>query len=192
MKRTGIIIIGAILLVIAVLVVTLAGSYNSLVKMSEQVELAYSNIDSQLARRADLIPNIVNTVKGFNIQEQSIIDSVTEARAKLSGATKPEDVLAAGSEMESALSRLLVVVENYPEIKSNEMYISLMDELAGTENRLNIARQDYNTAVADYNKKIKAFPTSMMAGMFGFAPKEYFQISDEQREVPQVDFGTDE
>lgn len=188
MKRTGWIVIGAVLLVVVILFATLMGSYNSLVKLDEEVQKAYADIETYLKRRADLIPNLVNTVKGFDIQEQAVIDSVTEARAKMSGASGEEEMLAAGQEMETALSRLLVVVENYPEIKSDKMYIGLMDELAGTENRLSVARSDYNEAVSKYNGKIRRFPSNILAGMFNFEAKEYFEASEADREVPQVNF----
>lgn len=185
MKRTGLLVVIGVLVLVVILV---AVSYNGIVKLDESVDNAYADIDSHLKRRADLIPNLVNTVKGFNIQEQEIIDSVTSARAKLAGASGEQEVLEAGAEMESALSRLLVVVEQYPDIKSDQMYISLMDELAGTENRLSIAREDYNAAVRTYNSRIRSFPSSILAGMFGFEQRAYFEIDEADRQVPEVNF----
>ena len=183
-KSTGSIVIIAI---IAIIIIGFVGSYNGMVSKAEEVDNKFATIDAQLQRRADLIPNLVNTVKGYAAQEKEIIDSVTEARAKLTGASTVEEKANADEELTSALNRLLVVVENYPELKSSQNFIQLSDELAGTENRIATARRDYNEAVK-YNLKIKRFPTNLMAGMFRFESKAYFQATDGSREVPNVNF----
>ena len=188
-KSTGSIVIIAI---IAIIIIGFVGSYNGMVSKAEEVDNKFATIDAQLQRRADLIPNLVNTVKGYAAQEKEIIDSVTEARAKLTGASTVEEKANADEEcagvITSALNRLLVVVENYPELKSSQNFIQLSDELAGTENRIATARRDYNEAVKKYNLKIKRFPTNLMAGMFRFESKAYFQATDGSREVPNVNF----
>ena len=176
------------LIVFTILAIVLITNYNSIISVSEEVDNKFSTIDTQLQRRADLIPNLVNTVKGYTNQEQSVIDSVTEARAKLSGATTVADKANADQELTNALNNLLVVVENYPDLKSSENFINLQDELAGTENRIATARKDYNDAVKEYNSKIKRFPTNIISGMFGFEEKEYFQATEGSEEVPTVDF----
>lgn len=186
MKKSAIII--AILAVVIIIAISLGGSYNGIVAKAEEVDNKFATIDTQLQRRADLIPNLVNTVKGYAAQEKEIIASVTEARAKLAGATTVGEKANADEELTSALNRLLVVVENYPELKSSQNFIQLSDELAGTENRIATARRDYNEAVKEYNLKIKKFPTNLMANMFGYGAKEYFQATEGSKEVPNVNF----
>ena len=189
MKKSSI----AIIVVIVILLLIVIGgisSYNGLVGLSEEVDNKFATIDTMLQRRADLIPNLVNTVKGYTNQEQSVIDSVTEARAKLNSANSVADKANADQELTSALNNLLVVVENYPDLKSSENFINLQDELAGTENRIATARKDYNDAVKDYNAKIKRFPTNIISRMFGFEEKEYFQATEGSEEVPTVDFNS--
>ncbi len=183
----------AIIVVVVILVAIIAGlvsSYNGVVSLSEEVDNKFATIDTMLQRRADLIPNLVNTVKGYTNQEQAVIDSVTDARAKLAGANSVEEKANADQELTSALNNLLVVVENYPDLKSSQNFINLSDELAGTENRIATARKDYNDAVREYNTKIKRFPTNIVSGMFGYGEKEYFQASEGSEEVPTVDFNT--
>ena len=153
MKKSYIVLI-CIVLLIVVVVAMFGGSYNKLVEKSENVDVSASNIDAVLQRRADLIPNLVNTVKGFTNHETEIIDSITNARAKLVGAQSLGEKSEANEELTTALNALAVVVENYPELKSSENYIQLSDELAGTENRIAVARRDYNEAVKDYNSSI--------------------------------------
>lgn len=184
--------IGVIVGIIVVLALILVPSYNKFVTSEENVDQAYSQIETQLQRRVDLIPNLVNTVKGFAKQEKEVIGQVTEARSKLAGANGPEEQAAADSELSGALSRLLVVVENYPELKSNENFRQLMDELAGTENRLAVARKDYNGEVASYNKQVKRFPGKLVASIFGFDEKEYFKAEAGADKAPEVDFEADE
>lgn len=184
MKKTTIVIIA----VIVVIILMLVGSYNGIVSKSEEVDNKFAAIDTQLQRRADLIPNLVNTVKGYTTHEKEIIDSVTEARAKLAGASTVAEKADADAELTSALNRLMVVVENYPDLKSSQNFIQLSDELAGTENRIATARRDYNEAVKEYNLKIKKFPTNLMANMFGYEAKDYFQASEGSQEVPNVSF----
>ncbi len=179
-----IVILGAVLLIGSMVL----GSYNQLVTAREAVSSGQAVIDTQLQRRADLIPNLVSTVKGFAAQEQSVIDSVTEARAQLTGAQTMADKADADAALSGALSRLLVVVENYPELKSDATFISLMDELSGTENRIAVARNDYNEIVRSYNNKIITFPGNIMAGMFGLEKAEYFAASQGAQDVPQVTF----
>lgn len=186
MKKSsiGILVVIAIIIIIAMLI----SSYNGIVSKAEEVDNKFATIDTQLQRRADLIPNLVNTVKGYAKQEQEIINSVTEARAKLAGATTITDKAKADDELTSALNRLMVVVENYPDLKSSQNFIQLSDELAGTENRIATARRDYNEAVKSYNLKIKKFPTNLIAGMFGYSQKDYFEASEQSKEVPNVNF----
>ncbi len=183
-SKIGLIIIA----VIAVIAIILIGGYNSIISASEEVENKFSTIDTQLQRRADLIPNLVNTVKGYANQEKEIINTVTTAREKLVGANSVTAKAEADQELTNALSRLLVVVENYPDLKSSQNFIQLSDELAGTENRIATARRDYNEAVKTYNLKIKKYPSNVMANMFGFGEKQYFEASEESKNVPNVQF----
>jgi LemA protein len=186
--KKSVIIIIAIVAVIGILIAIFAGGYNSLVSKEELVDSKFADIDTMLQRRLDLIPNLVNTVKGFASHETEVINSVTDARAKLAGASTVEEKATADSELSGALSRLLVVVENYPDLKSSENFRQLSDELAGTENRIAVSRRDYNEAVRDYNASIKKFPSNITAGMFGFEAKEYFEAKEGADNVPSVNF----
>ncbi|MGE8207057.1 LemA family protein [Heyndrickxia sp. NPDC080065] len=187
MKKGSIILI-SIVVVLAILIFGTVSSYNSFVSAEENVNQQYSNIDTQLQRRIDLIPNLVNTVKGYAAHEKGVIKDVSDARAKLAGAKTPVDQASANDQLSGALSRLLVVVEKYPDLKANQNFQQLMDELAGTENRIAVARKDYNDSVADYNKKVKRFPGAMIANVFGFNQKEYFKAQSGAEEAPKVDF----
>ena len=189
MKKSTIVIIVVVVILVAI-IAGLVSNYNGVVSLSEEVDNKFATIDTMLQRRADLIPNLVNTVKGYTNQEQAVIDSVTDARAKLAGANSVGEKANADQELSTALSNLLVVVENYPDLKSSQNFINLSDELAGTENRIATARKDYNDAVKEYNTKIKRFPTNIVSGMFGYGEKEYFQASVGSEEVPTVDFNT--
>lgn len=179
-------IIGIILVLLGIMIIP---SYNKFVTLEENVAQSYAQIDNQLQRRMDLIPNLVNTVKGFASHEKEVIADVSDARSKLAGAQGPEDQAAANDELSGALSRLLVVVENYPDLKANENFQQLMDELSGTENRIGVARQDYNDTVAKYNRQVKRFPGKIIASLFGYDEKEYFKADEAAQEVPEVDFG---
>ena len=189
MKKSTIVIIVVVVILVAI-IAGLVSNYNGVVSLSEEVDNKFATIDTMLQRRADLIPNLVNTVKVYTNQEQAVIDSVTDARAKLAGANSVGEKANADQELSTALSNLLVVVENYPDLKSSQNFINLSDELAGTENRIATARKDYNDAVKEYNTKIKRFPTNIVSGMFGYGEKEYFQASEGSEEVPTVDFNT--
>ena len=177
-----------ILVIIAVIFFPLIGSYNSMVGLDQKVNAASSNIDTQLQRRSDLIPNLVQTVKGYAAQEQTIFTDVANARAKLAGAQNITDKANADSQLSGALSRLLVVVESYPDLKSSTNFRDLSVALEGTENRIAIARQDYNTAVTDYNTAIRRFPNSIISGVFRFDQKPYYKASQGAQEVPKVEF----
>ena len=162
---------------------------NELATQNEAIAGAWAQVDVALQRRADLIPNLVNTVKGFAAQEKSVIDSVTSARAALGGARTPTERIAANSQLDSALSRLLVVVENYPNLKSNENFLRLQDELAGTENRIAVERRKYNEVVQRYNTQIVLFPNNVIAAMSGFQRNDaYFKTDPGSRAVPKVAF----
>ncbi len=187
MKKTWI-IIGIIVVIIIAAIGGFASSYNGMVAVQTEVETAFANIDAQLQRRADLIPNLIETVKGVMKHEQDIINSVTEARARYVGAGSVAEKIEATGELDPALSRHMVVVENYPTITANQNFTALQDELAGTENRIAVARKDYNEAVSNYNKRIKSFPKNIIAGMFGFEPMEYFEAAEGAKEVPKVSF----
>lgn len=184
MKKSTIII----LIILVLLGASGVGSYNSMVNKEEAVHSSYSDIGTQLQRRADLIPNLVNSVKGYMEHEQGIIDSITESREKLLGANNVQQLAEASDELNSALKNLMVVVENYPDLKANSNFIQLQDELAGTENRVATARRDYNAAVRDYNATIRRFPGRLLAGLFGFEEAEYFEASAGSMEVPNVSF----
>ncbi|MDR3178741.1 MAG: LemA family protein [Oscillospiraceae bacterium] len=174
--------------VFALIIIIGIATYNGLVKKYEVVEQQKSNIETQLQRRADLIPNLVNTVKGYVKHEAEIIKQVSESRAKLAGAKNIKEKADADSEMTSAISRLLVVAENYPDLKANQEFTHLSDELAGSENRLSTARKDYNEVARNYNKSTKTFPGSIFARMFNFSSVEYFQAQSDAKNSPKVDF----
>ena len=177
---------------IGVTVVLALGSsgcgYNTLVSQQEGVDASWGEIDNQLKRRNDLVPNLVNTVKGFAAHEKDVLLSVTEARSRVAGAGSPPEAMAASNQLSSALSRLLVVVERYPEIKSNENFLRLQDELAGTENRIAVARMRYNESVRAYNTTTRRFPTNLIANFFDFEASEYFEVPEEAKELPTVEF----
>jgi LemA protein len=164
-------------------------SYNRFVSQEEAIKTQWAQVENQLQRRNDLIPNLVETAKGFAAQEQQVFKAIADSRAKLAGAQTPEDKIAAANEQSSALSRLLVVVENYPDLKSNQQFNRLMDELAGTENRLAVERMRYNETVQVYNTSRRQFPANVTAGIFGFKEYKLFEAPPDARQVPKVDFG---
>lgn len=174
--------------VVVLLVVMGMSGYNGLVQMNENVNGKWAQVENQLQRRADLLPNLVSTVKGYAAHEQQAIQAVADARAKLAGAQGPAAKGQADGELGGALSRLLVVVENYPNLKADQNFRALMDELAGTENRIAVSRKDYNDAVQVYNVKIQSLPTMIYAKMLGFGQKEYFKAAEGAKEVPKVQF----
>jgi len=187
------------LAIVAITILVLAalsfGKYvsvkNTLIAKNEAVKTAWSQVDIVLQRRADLIPNLVETVKGYAKQEQTVFGDIAKARSQLLAANTPQDKIAANGQLDGALGRLLLIVENYPELKSNENFLRLQDELAGTENRIAVERQRYNDALRDYNVYVQQFPNSMFAANLGFKPNNaYFAASEESREVPKVNFST--
>lgn len=177
-----------IIAAIVIIVGMLFSSYNGLISMNENVTGKWAQVENQLQRRNDLIPNLVNTVKGYANHETEVFKQISDARAKLGGAKTVAETSAANSELNTALSRLLMVAENYPELKSNTNFTQLQDELAGTENRIAVARKDYNNAVQAYNAKIKSLPASLYAGAFGFTTRDYFKAEEAAQKVPQVKF----
>ena len=187
--KKGLLGIGIFVAFIVIVGFTLMSSYNNFVTLEEDVDQSYAQIENQLQRRLDLIPNLVNTVKGYTTHEKEVITAISDARARLAGADTPEEEATANGELSSALSRLLVVVENYPDLKADKQFTQLMDELAGTENRISVARKDYNEQVAIFNKKVKKFPGAIVAKITGFDEKEYFKADPKATEAPEVDFG---
>lgn len=187
MKKKSI-VIGAIVALVIIIIVTVISSYNGLVNAQQNVEEKESTIDVMLTRRADLIPNLVNTVKGYAAHEEQIYTDLANARAKMAGNADIDEKLEANAELDSALSRLLVVVENYPELKASEQFIALQDQLEGAENRISTARTDYNKAVKTYNVKIRRFPSNIMAKLFGFDAKEMYEAPESSQQTPVVDF----
>jgi len=179
----------AIIVVIGlILILSAVGIYNRLVGLDESVNAAWAQVENQLQRRYDLIPNYVETVKGFAKQEREVFIRVTEARAKVGGAGSVGEKIEANNELTSALSRLLVVVENYPQLKSDQNFIRLQDELAGTENRIATERRRYNEAVQMYNQTIRRFPTNFIAGLFGFQRADFFEAPEAAATPPEVSF----
>lgn len=188
MKKSAIIAIAVVLAIVVLIGGGLISTYNGLVDKQAAVENADAQIQTYLQRRADLIPNLVNTVKGYASHEEEVYTALADARAKLNSASNAEEYTEANASFESALSRLLVIVENYPELKANQNFIALQDELSGTENRIATARKDYNDAVTEYNKAIKKFPTVIFAGMLGFEKADLFEASEGSQNAPSVNF----
>lgn len=188
MKKKSILLI-AVIAVIVILIGSVIGSYNGLVSERENVASAQSEISNQLQRRADLIPNFVNTVKGYSDYEQETFTAVTKARSAVNDADSVEEQAAASNQLDSAIDIWVnAVTEAYPELKASEQYIALQDELAGTENRIANERRKYNEAAKSFNVKIKQFPRSILAGMFGFETFDYFEADSDAQEVPEVNF----
>src|SRR5512140_2820295 len=185
---------GIIAIIVVALIVVLAfGQYvsvrNTLVTKNESVKAAWSQVDIVLQRRADLIPNLIETVKGFAQQEQTVFGDIAKARSALLSAGTPQQKIAANGQLDNALGRLLVVVENYPQLRSNENFLRLQDELAGTENRIAVERKRYNDSIQDYNTYISLFPNSFWAGIAGFKRNDaYFAATEGAKTVPKVDF----
>ena len=185
-----------ILLIAVIVIVVLAvsvfsffkGAYNQFVTLDEGVKSAWAQVENQLQRRYDLIPNLVETVKGYAKQEKDVLVEVTNARARVGGAATVPDKINANNELTGALSRLLVVVEKYPDLKSNQNFLRLQDELAGTENRISVERKRYNDAVQGYNVAIRSFPANLLAGMFGFEKAAFFEAPAVAKATPQVKF----
>ncbi|MEW5974419.1 MAG: LemA family protein [Acidobacteriota bacterium] len=192
MKKT--LLIGAVLLSLVLITgLVMAGSFfsirNQMVTQKEAIRAAWAQVDNVIQRRADLIPNLVNTVKGYAAHEQQVFSDIASARAQLAGARTPSERIAANTQIESALSRLLVVVENYPNLKADQQFLRLQDELAGTENRIAVERRRYNEAVQAFNTNIQIFPNSLVASLSGFQREDaYFKAEGAAREVPKVDF----
>jgi len=182
------VIIGVVVLAAVVVGGTFVSKWNQLVTMDTDIKAKWAQVENQLQRRADLIPNLVETVKGFAAQEKSILESIANARAKMAGAGSVQDRIAASNELSSALSRLLVVVENYPQLKSDATFHRLMNELAGTENRLSVERKRYNDSVQVYNVAIRTFPDYVIASFLGFKEQPFFQAPEAARQAPQVKF----
>ena len=174
---------------VAMLAVVSSGcSYNTFVSQDEGIKAQWAQVENQLQRRNDLIPNLVEATKGFAQQERDVFGAIADSRAKLAGATTPEQKMAAANEQSSALARLLVVVENYPTLKSDATFSRLMDELAGTENRIAVERMRYNEAVQAYNTQRRSFPSNITAGIFGFKEATLFQAAESAKVAPKVDF----
>lgn len=188
MKRAwmAVVVLGVAALGIGLMYV---GRRNEMVTKSQAVEAQWHQVDVDLQRRADLIPNLVETVKGYAAQEQTVFGDIAKARSTLLSARSPAERIAANAQFEGSLGRLLAVVENYPQLKSNENFLRLQDELAGTENRIAVERRRYNLAVQDYNTYIGLFPNNIFAGWAGFKPNNaYFSATEQGREVPKVEF----
>jgi len=187
----GLIVIIILVLIALVVFGQYVGVRNALVTKNEAVKAAWSQVDIVLQRRADLIPNLVETVKGYATQEQTVFGDIAKARSALLSAGTPADKIAANNQLDGAIGRLLVLVENYPQLKSNENFMRLQDELAGTENRIAVERKRYNDTLQDYNTYIQKFPNNIFAGWAGFKPNDaYFKAAEGSRDVPKVNFGT--
>ncbi|MGC2197331.1 MAG: LemA family protein [Terriglobales bacterium] len=184
-----------VVIILALIALVVFGQYigvrNTLVTKNEAVKAAWSQVDIVLQRRADLIPNLVETVKAYAKQEQTVFGDIAKARSALLSAGSPSEKIAANNQLDGAIGRLLVIVENYPQLKSNENFMRLQDELAGTENRIAVERKRYNDTLQDYNTYVQRFPANLFAGWAGFKPNDaYFKAAEGSREVPKVNFGT--
>ncbi|HEX43047.1 MAG TPA: LemA family protein [Phycisphaerales bacterium] len=175
--------------ILVVLAVVVIGMYNGLVRLRNQVDTAWSQIDVQLKRRHDLIPNLVETAKGYMTHERQTFEAITEARSRAMGAKSVSEASKAEGMLGEALSKFMLVVENYPDLKANQNFLALQEELTSTENKVSFARQHYNDSVLGLNNKVQMFPSNVIAGMFGFKPRDFFEIqAPAEREVPKVSF----
>jgi len=187
-KKTLIIVLAVIVFLAIATYSFFAGNYNKFVKMDVAIKSSWAQVENQLQRRYDLIPNLVETVKGYAKQEKDVLVEVTNARAKVGGASTVPDKVAANNQLSGALSRLMVVVEKYPDLKSNQNFMKLQDELAGTENRIAVERMRYNETVKVYNETIKSFPANFLAGIYGFKEAAFFEAPKEAKEAVKVKF----
>ncbi|MFH0869799.1 MAG: LemA family protein [archaeon] len=189
-RKGGTALAVGIIVAVVVLVIMLGviGVYNSLNRLNVDVDSAWSKVETSYQRRADLIPNLIETVKGAKNFEQETLIKITEARSAWTNAKTSEEKVAAANGMESALSRLMVVVESYPELKSNQNFLALQDELANTENKISVERNRYNDAVTLLNRRLVTFPTNMIAGMFNIGKRSFFQSAEGAENAPKVDF----
>jgi len=187
-KKTLIVVLVVVLILAVALYSFFAGNYNKFVKMDVGIKAAWAQVENQLQRRYDLIPNLVETVKGYAKQEKDVLVEVTNARSRVGGAGTIPDKIAANNQLTGALSRLMLVVEKYPDLKSNQNFLKLQDELAGTENRIAVERMRYNDTVKAYNEAIKTFPANMLAGMYGFAEAAFFKVDEVAKAAPKVKF----
>lgn len=187
-KKRGLGPIGIIIAIVAVALLLIVPTYNRLAGARENVNEAYAQVQNVVQRRADLIPNLVNTVKGYSDYEGETLTKITEARAGVTNAKTPEELANANENLSQAIRDINVVVENYPDLKANTQYTQLMDELAGSENRISVERGNYNQAVKSYNSDIRRFPTNFIAKITGYQEAEYFQASEKAQDAPTVDF----
>jgi LemA protein len=175
--------------IIVIAVIAFVGMYNSLVQLRNRVKNAWSQIDVQLKRRHDLIPNLVETAKGYMTHERETLTAITDARSRAMGAGTVQDKSTAEAQLSGAISRFMVTVENYPDLKANQNFLALQEELTSTENKISFARQAYNDAVLFFNNKIEMFPSNVIAGMFNFRPEQFFEVeAKEERDAPKVSF----
>jgi LemA protein len=188
MKKT-LLIIGIVILILVVIpLMMIKGNYNRFVGLQEGVDAQWANVETVLQRRFDLIPNLVNTVKGFAAQEKEIFTEVTRLRSQWGEARTADEKVGVANQMQGALGRLMLVAENYPDLKSNQNFLALQDELAGTENRISVERRRYNESVRDYNTAIRKFPGVIIANLFGFDKRTPFEAAPEAANVPTVQF----
>lgn len=187
-KKRGLGPIGIIIVIVAVALLLIVPTYNRLAGARENVNETYAQVQNVVQRRADLIPNLVNTVKGYSDYEGETLTKITEARAGVTNAKTPEELANANENLSQAIRDINVVVENYPDLKANTQYTQLMDELAGSENRISVERGNYNQAVKSYNSDIRRFPTNLIAKITGYQEAEYFQASEKAQDAPTVDF----
>ncbi len=185
MKGKSIIVIIAIVVILGIIVIS---PYNKLATMDVNVDSSWAQVENVLKRRADLIPNLVNTVKGYASHEKEVLTQITNARAGLNNANTPEEFAQANNEYEAAMTSLNIVVENYPDLKANQNFLELQAELSGTENRISTERMRYNDAVRELNTAIRKFPTNIVAGIFNYDARQYFEINESDAEVPEVNF----
>lgn len=179
---------GIIVALLAIVLICGIGLFNSVKSARIEVDAQYGQVENQIQRRADLIPNLVTTVKGYMQYEEKVLTEVTSARAKVAVANSPEEMAAADRELTGAIGRLLAVAENYPTLKSDSHFTELMREIAGSENRIAVARRDYNNAVREYNLTVSTFPGNILAGMMGYSPLALFAADEAAHNVPQVEF----